>query len=1327
MKNNYFTKIIKFKTLIFLSLLVLFGFENNDVHAVCQISLTGTAGNFNDCFTRGIALGAGECRTLSVPSGGATYTFTFSNNAQTSGFCVNGTRYTGTTTLTLTSNATICMWRATGTWTFSSATLNYRKTSPGLTANSPTSATICTGGSVSISRGFISNGTGVFWQGTTSGGTSLANGSSPNSVSSSGTYYYRAYNAGCWGTQQGTSVSVVADPVAPSITRNPDATVCSGATLTVLSSGGSGGTGSCSNQYRFSTNNGASWSAWSTSIPSFSAVTGTNRVQSIRFCSGSGCNSNINEVSWTVVADPSVSISGGGATSGCQGLNPSLLSSSISGGTGSSSYQWQLNGSNISGATGSTYDPPALNTAGTYNYRVIHNRSGSGCGQAISNTITFTVSADPSVSISGGGPTTGCEGLNPTLLSSSISGGTGSSTYQWQLNGSNITGATGSTYDPPALNSPGTYAYRVIHNRGGVACDQAISNTITFTVVSDPTITSNPSDASICRGGSNTFTVSATGGTPSLSYQWQYFNGGSWANVTNGTPNGVTYSGATTTNLGVTTSGTTPTGAYDYRVLVNAAGSGCTQAVSSTGELTVNAVPSVTNPSSSNVCEGTNVNFSVTGSGGVSLSYSWQYFNGSTWVTASNGVPSGSSYSGLGSSAITVSGLSATGASSTYDYRVVVSSTGSGCSPATSGTATATISKIPTITNNSASLCEGESKTLTTDIDPNVTWSVSPSCPGCVSGNVFTAPDPGSASANYTITARNTTNSSCSEFFIQTVYKNVTADAGVDIEQCNNNVFNMSATTPTVGSGNWTATSGTVAWTNQTSPTATATLLTPTATVRWTVTNGDCDAFDEIVLTNYALPTVADAGTNSEICIEEVHTLDANNPSVGSGVWTWSSAPTYENGTSATDFNAQISFASPGTYIGTWTISNGTCTPTVDNVEISVLGSSANVVLVDEATVTAATDRCEEPDGWTYYSTASNPDEYVFAIGKNGNTFDAEVTIVHDPLNTDFVSTIPGVRGTWLIPRTWNVDITSGSITTDVCVRFFVDMTEIESARAAATAFTPWPNSDVTPLTFFKHPTNAFTPTGMLINGDFNFLPQYLADFGGLNPSAAAIASSNSGVINGVAYYELCGISSFSGGSAGFSVNDGGSPLPVELLDFSANTKESHIQLEWSTATEINNDGFEVQRSIDGENFETIAWVDGNGNTTIIQSYQYDDYEAKSGVNYYRLKQVDFDGEFEYTDIVSAKLRSIDGISISNLRPNPANESVFIDIQSNESSTGKITVYNHMGQKVALINSSLEKGENTIKIETAHLPSGAYFVAIESNDVAVTKKFVIAK
>jgi len=100
--------------------------------------------------------------------------------------------------------------------------------------------------------------------------------------------------------------------------------------------------------------------------------------------------------------------------------------------------------------------------------------------------------------------------------------------------------------------------------------------------------------------------------------------------------------------------------------------------------------------------------------------------------------------------------------------------------------------------------------------------------------------------------------------------------------------------------------------------------------------------------------------------------------------------------------------------------------------------------------------------------------------------------------------------------------------------------------------------------------------------------------------------------------------------------------LPVELLSFEAKSvNNKFIQLDWVTVTEINNNRFEVQRSIDGVDFEYIGWVDGNNNSIQIQEYRYDDYFVDNGITYYyRLKQIDNDGQFELTTIVSSSIGS---------------------------------------------------------------------------------------
>jgi hypothetical protein len=103
------------------------------------------------------------------------------------------------------------------------------------------------------------------------------------------------------------------------------------------------------------------------------------------------------------------------------------------------------------------------------------------------------------------------------------------------------------------------------------------------------------------------------------------------------------------------------------------------------------------------------------------------------------------------------------------------------------------------------------------------------------------------------------------------------------------------------------------------------------------------------------------------------------------------------------------------------------------------------------------------------------------------------------------------------------------------------------------------------------------------------------------------------------------------------STNPSSSTLPVEFLGLSAIANNNCIQLDWSTASELNNSGFEVFRSIDGISFEKIAFIDGQGNSTNIQTYDYLDCNIQRGFRYYyQLKQLDFNGEFSYSDIVSA-------------------------------------------------------------------------------------------
>jgi hypothetical protein len=216
-----------------------------------------------------------------------------------------------------------------------------------------------------------------------------------------------------------------------------------------------------------------------------------------------------------------------------------------------------------------------------------------------------------------------------------------------------------------------------------------------------------------------------------------------------------------------------------------------------------------------------------------------------------------------------------------------------------------------------------------------------------------------------------------------------------------------------------------------------------------------------------------------------------------------------------------------------------------------------------------------------------------------------------------------------------------------------------------------------------------------------------------------------------VTYYELTGLTSFSGGTGGFSVNDSGSPLPVELLGFDVNAVDNQfIRLDWATASEINNEGFEVLRSTDGVNFERIAWIDGNGNSTEINEYVFNDRGVDKGMTYYyQLKQIDYDGQYEYFDIKSARLDGKTTFTVGTLIPNPSkgNDVVSVDVSTSSGELLTVEIYDRIGAKVKSTSYVLFTADNVLDINIADLAEGTYFLNFQSSMGMETRKLVVLK
>ncbi|MCB9304956.1 MAG: hypothetical protein H6565_00005, partial [Lewinellaceae bacterium] len=183
--------------------------------------------------------------------------------------------------------------------------------------------------------------------------------------------------------------------------------------------------------------------------------------------------------------------------------------------------------------------------------------------------------------------------------------------------------------------------------------------------------------------------------------------------------------------------------------------------------------------------------------------------------------------------------------------------------------------------------------------------------------------------------------------------------------------------------------------------------------------------------------------------------------------------------------------------------------------------------------------------------------------------------------------------------------------------------------------------------------------------------------------------------------------------------------LPVELLEFKAVIMEEGVKLVWSTASEKDNLGYNLEHSIDARHWSAIGFVSGNGTTTQQMNYAYMDEHPMPGVNYYRLKQMDTDGNFEYSSVVIADVKT--GGAQFDIFPNPSLNGLFnLRTVSAVEGDAVMEVLNGVGARIFTQEISLDKGTVIYPISLANYPKGAYTARLEMPDgqVLVRKIFI---
>ena len=441
-------------------------------------------------------------------------------------------------------------------------------------------------------------------------------------------YYY------CVVTQSGANcavnspTSLITVTPAPTFTTQPTPTqsVCVDGTTTQLNVAYTNGTGTATYEWFSNTTNtyngGTPIAGQTTSsfTPS-SASSGTSYYYCvISFSAAGGCSmitSNIAEV--VVLPDPTISTQPLTTQTICVGGTiPTALNVAFTGGVGNTTYQWfSAPAVTLGGETNNSFTPPIFNTPGTYNYYITIGLSGSGCDALTSANATVIVLADPIVSAQ---PTTTqsvCQNTVTSQLSVSITGGTGTASYQWYSNTTNsnvggtpIAGATLNTYTPPSA-AVGTQYYYCTITQTGTNCG-VTSNPAEVVVNLAPIFSNQPINTQqhCLNQSTNPLQVAYSNGTGIPTYQWY-------------TNNNNTISGGTPINLATNNTYSPPSNIdgtfYYYCVVSFVSGGGCPSITSNISEVIIHPYPIVAITGGETICllESSDINFAFTPSIGL--------------------------------------------------------------------------------------------------------------------------------------------------------------------------------------------------------------------------------------------------------------------------------------------------------------------------------------------------------------------------------------------------------------------------------------------------------------------------------------------------------------------------------------------------------------------------------------------------------------------------------------------------------------------------------------------------------------------------------------
>ncbi len=826
-----------------------------------------------------------------------------------------------------------------------------------------------------------------------------------------------------------------------------------------------------------------------------------------------------------------------------------------------------------------------------------------------SNTIVLGYSpSTPTVAIVAGSTTTICPGTSLSFSVSSSANLGATPTYQWQVNGVDVSGATNSTFSSTTLANGNVVSLIVTSSISGgcLTSTTASSNNISVTVQSPTAISTQPTDAAACLGATQIFSAAATG-TGTISYQWYKSN-----TLITGNPTAITNS--------LTLSGLVAGSAADY--YLRATGT-CGSANSDTITLTLNPNTAITTqPIALSQCVGTNALFSTAATGFGTLTFQWRK-NGSAIIGATNDT-------------LILSNIQSTDAAT---YSVLVTG---GCNSLASSSVALTVNQLVNFVTQPAAtptVCAGS----TTNLSASVTGAGTLSYQWQLSGvNV-----PSATGASLSIS---------------------------NTQAINGGVYTLIATSSLCGADTSTVSTLTV------NPVTTIS----TQPIDVTLCNGS-DALFNVVTAGIGTINYQWRYNGTNIPGATNDTLLVNNI---------------------------INTANAGTY--SVVVTGGTCSSgTINSTTVSLnIQSSTNAVSGSQS----ATCVVKGSDWIHFYTsdgkllvsikTAANSDLGAVTATSYVNA-DAQITTAcADPAATSFHTAVLG--------RNWYINPTNNLPAT---IRLPITNAEVTALIAKSATTSANPNDNV----FSIANINLSKYNGLNENGSWQDNCNTATNTSNATSNLYIPQASNGTISVANGFIETIAGSSFlefniPGFSEFWLMNSGNAtPLPVQLKSLTASCNEEEVVVKWSTATEQNSQSFKVERSRDLAIWEFVTEIDAAGNSTSSIDYSVNDFDPISGVSYYRLKQVDFNGVERIYGPISVSCSEIENSMV--VFPNPTKGNFTVEISSAENITdAQIQITDLTGKVINERAANILEGKSQFTFEGLDLQLGTYIINLQAGN-----------